>query len=284
MAAGSVLAGSITGYIQDIFADAMLVARDQNLMGALVTTFTDRTGDALRKNSEYGTATVASVAEGTDLTSEHFTPSVIATLDPAELGTQFFISDLRMESDPFMVRQDAALELGNAMAQKVETDLLGDFANFTGGTVGTAGSVMTWDKFFAARARLRAQNATPPYYCVLHEYQWYSLAKASSIASPTTAAAPQFTDDVMANYYVGRAADVLIFTTANLAVGTATKAGMFSPQALGLDWRRPPRIEPERDASRRGVELNLTAVYAHGVWRPKFGVQIIADASAPSPA
>ncbi len=283
MPAGSVLAGSITGYIQDIFEDAMLVARDTNLMAALVTTFTDRTGDALRKNSEYGTVDMASVAEGADLTSQHFTPSVISTLDPAEVGAQFFISDLRLESDPFAVRTEAAMELGNSMAEKVETDLLGNFAQLTGGTVGVAGSILTWDRFFAARARLRTQKAPPPYYCVLHEFQWYDLAQAASVAGVNQGAAPNFTDQVMSNYYVGRAADVLIFTTANLPVGTAVVAGMFSPQAIALDWRRAPRIETERDASRRGTELNMTAVYAEGVWRPRMGVQIIADATAPAP-
>ena len=37
----------------------------------------------------------------------------------------------------------------------------------------------------------------------------------------------------------------------------------------------PSRLEPERDASRRGWELNLSTVYAHGVWRPTYGVQMI---------
>ena len=52
--------------------------------------------------------------------------------------------------------------------------------------------------------------------------------------------------------------------------------------ALALDVRRAPRVERQRDASRRAEELNLSAVYAHGVWRPKFGVKIISDASIPT--
>lgn len=284
MAAGSLLAGSITGYIQDIFEDALLVARDMNVMGALVTNFTDRTGDAARKNSEYSEGTIASLSEATDLSSQHMTPSVIATLDPAEFGMQYFLSDLRVESDPFQVRTDAANSLGNAMAEHVETNLLSGFANFTGGTIGTGGTadVMTWSKFFKARALLRATKAPGPYYCVMHEYQWLQLAADASIAASVQGAAPNFTDSVMQNYYVGRAADVSIFTSVTMASGTAVTAGMFARPALGLDWRRAPRIEPERDASRRGVELNLSAVYAYGVWRPKFGVKLIADASVPT--
>lgn len=284
MAAGSLLAGSITAYIQDIYDDALLVARDMNVMGALVTNFNDRTGDAARKNSEYAEGTIQALAEADDLSSQHMTPGVIATLDPAEFGMQYFLNDLRVESDPFQVRTDAANSMGNAMAEHVESNLLGGFANFTGGTIGTGGTAdpMTWGKLFAARAVLRSQKAPGPYFAVLHEYQWHDLAKDASIAASVQGAAPNFTDDVMANYYVGRAGDLSIFTTVTLAAGTAVTAGVFSRSALALDWRRAPRIEPERDASRRGVELNLSAVYAHGVWRPKFGVKLISDASAPT--
>jgi hypothetical protein len=41
-------------------------------------------------------------------------------------------------------------------------------------------------------------------------------------------------------------------------------------------------MEAERDASRRGWELNMTAVYAHGVWRPEWGVCMTFDAAAPT--
>jgi hypothetical protein len=282
MAAGSLIAGSITAYIQDIFEDAMLVARDSNVMSALVTNFNDRTGDANRVNSLYQEGTIAALAESDDLSSQHMTPAAIATLDPAEFGMQYFLNDLRVESDPFSVRNDAATSMGNALGEHVESNLLGHFDNFTGGTVGVAGSVLTWGRFFAARAQLRNTKARPPYACVLHEYQWFDLAKDASIAAPIQGAAPNFTDEVMSRYYVGRAGDVDIYTTVTIGTGTAVFGGMFSRDALAIDWRRAPRIEPERDASRRGVELNLSAVYAHGIWRPGFGIAVLADASAPT--
>jgi hypothetical protein len=80
------------------------------------------------------------------------------------------------------------------------------------------------------------------------------------------------------------AAGCMIFESANLTPdgGDDVTAGIFSPMALALDVRRAPRIEPERDASRRATELNLSAVYAHGVWRPKFGVKLISDATVPA--
>ena len=46
--------------------------------------------------------------------------------------------------------------------------------------------------------------------------------------------------------------------------------------------RRAPRLAPQRDESRRGLELNLSTRYAYGVWRPLHGVAILSDGSAPT--
>lgn len=272
---------SPTDFVQKVYPDAMLVARDNLLMDRLVTTFGDRTGVAPRVSSEYSAASVASVAEDADMESQAFTPSALSTLTPAEVGAQFMVTDLRAESDTMNVLRDAALELGQALATKIETDLVGDFASFTGGTVGVAGSALTWGRFFAAAAQLRAQKAAGPVYAVLHPYHIHDLAKEASVAGANVNA-PNFGDEVMRMRYFAQAAGVQIFESANITAGTAAVAGMFVPTALGLDIRRAARIEPERDASRRGTELNLSAVYAHGVWRPKFGIKIIANASVPT--
>lgn len=273
---------SPTDFIQKVYEDAMFVARDQNLMASLVTTYTGE-GIAPRVSSQWSSTSISAVNDDDDLTSQAFTPTVLSTLTPSEVGAQYLITDQRAESDPFGVQQAAAVELGQAIATKIETDLVGDFGSFTGGTVGAAGSAMTWGRFFAAAAQLRAQKAPGPVYAVLHPYHWHDLASEASIAG-TNFNAPQFGDEVMRNRFVGMAAGVMIFESANIPVDGSDDAisGLFTPMALALDVRRAPRIEDERDASRRATELNLSAVYAHGVWRPKFGVKMIADASIPT--
>jgi hypothetical protein len=268
-----------TDYIQKIYEDAMFVARDNELMSNLVTNLSGQ-GIAPRVASEYSSANIVAVNDDDDLTSQSFKPTVLSTLTPSEVGAQYLVTDQRMESDPMGVMQAAAQELGFAIANKIETDLIGNFSSFTGGTAGTAGSAMTWGRFFAAVAQLRAQNAPGPYYAVLHPYQWHDLSKEAAVSGMQNT--PQFGDAVMQNRVVARAAGVTIFESSNISAGTASVAGVFAPMALALDIRRAPRIERERDASRRADEINLSAVYAHGVWRPKFGVQLIADASVPT--
>ena len=273
----------ISTYIQTIYEDALFILRENAIMPGLVTVFNDRTGLADRTGVEYSSATIATIGETDDLSSQAFTPSDLETLSPTEAGGQFFLTDSRVESDPFGVRDDAAMELGMATADKIDDDLLTDLASMTGGTVGAAGTTITWGHFFAARAQLKNQKAMPPYYCVMHEYQWHQLAK-SVAASATVTNAPQFQDEVMRRWYVGTVAEVDIFTTVDLTVDASDDAsgGMFSRSAIALDMRRAPRLEPERDASRRGWELNMSTVYATGIWRPLTGIVMTFDAATPS--
>lgn len=258
-------------FVQAIYEDAMFVARDNNVMRGLVTNFTDRTGLATRVSSKYGEATVNDIAETDDLAPQAFTPTVDQTLTPSEVGAQFFITDSRFESDPFSVRQDAAQELGMAIASKIETSMVGLFDNLTTGTVGAAGSLLTWAYFYAMLTNLRAAKAPMPYSFVCHPYQWYQLGKAVA-AGATVTNNPALQNAVGGQFYVGSVSGVNIYTTANITSGSSCYTGMFSPQAMALDMRRAPRLEWERDASRRGWELNLSSVYAYGVWRPEFGI------------
>jgi hypothetical protein len=254
----------------------------------LVTVYRDASGVNTRKNFQYNSATVNQVAEVDDLASQAFTPSLLNTLTPYEYGAQFFVTDLRMETDaPENIRTDAARELGFAAASKVESDVLGLFSSLTGGTIGASGTTLTWGHFFAAaaQARVSIKNQAAPLTAVLHEYQWFDLAKAvTPAASSLVSHTPAFADGIMADWYKGRVAGVEIFVSPNSAMlsGTDAYGAIFAREALALDWRRPLRVEPERDASRRGIEMNLSMVYAKGVWRPLHGVQIISDATAPT--
>lgn len=272
----------ISTYIQTIYDGALLVDRDNTFMSSVVRNFTDRTGLAARSNSQYGGATMNQIAETDDLVGQAFTPSVISTLTPVEFGAQYFITDSRRESDPFPVASDAATDLGLAMATKVETSLMGHFNAFTGGTIGTSGSIATWSYIMAMESLLKSNYAPYPYVLVLSPAQWFPLAKAASVASSVaTNAADSLKEAVNSMFFVKQFGGVSIFVSNNVETsGTDAYAGMFSRDALGYDLRRAPRLEAERDASRRGIELNLTSVFAHGVWRPTFGVTGIFDNQA----
>lgn len=273
----------ISALVNDIYEDALVVARDSTLAVRLVNVFTDQMGLAPRKVTEYGTVDVNQVGEDDDLASQSFNRSLLSTLTPAEYGAQIFATDSRIETDTESYRRDSAQELGTAFGQKVDTDIFGNFSSLTGGTIDSSGTTLAWSAIFNSISILRANNVPGPYVAVLHPYQWLDLA-ADVLPAGAQTNAPEFQDEVMRQFFVQRALGVDIFVSSNVAVDANDDAtgAVFNRAALAYDSRRAFRLEPERDASRRGWELNATAVYAHGIWRPTYGVQVISDASQPS--
>jgi hypothetical protein len=277
----------ISTIAQAIQEDVIFIERDTNFMSQIVKTFTDGRGGNTRTAYQYNAGTAKTIAETDDMTSEAFTPSALETLTPGEIGLQFFLTDKRIETDTIEnIRNDAATELGNAARDRIEADLLGLFSSLTGGTMGSATGTVTWGEVFAAAAVVRAssKNRAAPLYCVLHEYQWFTLAKATSVAGITLQSVPDRLVGPGGSWYVGSAAGITFYATTNITVtsGTAAYGAMFQQNAIAYDVRRPIRIEPQRDASRRGWELNMSSLYAYGVWRPTFGVAIYDTAKTPT--
>ena len=87
-------AANITAFVNTVYEGALLVARDNNVMASLVTVYNDRSGTATRSLQTYGTATINTIGETDDMSSQTLTPSVLATLTPAEVGAQFFITEI----------------------------------------------------------------------------------------------------------------------------------------------------------------------------------------------
>ena len=276
----------VSSIANDIQQNADFVIREQYQLQNLVTVFSDQSGGNLRKGYEYNKSAAVTVGESDDLTSSAFTPALKATLTPAEIGLQFFVTDLRAESEaPEDIIRDAAMELGMAAGDKIETDLISNFASLTGGTIGTAGSTITWGYLAAAISVARNANKSTrvPLSCVIHEYQWAVLAKNASIAGATVPPAHDIVNEINRIGYVAMFSGVPIYQVfAPVDTGIDFRGAVFPRNAIALDWRRRPRVEPERDASRRGTEFNMSAVYAHGVWRPALGVQFIFDAATPT--
>ena len=270
----------IATFVNTVWADALLVARDNNVMAPLVTNFGDITGLAVRKNTKYGTAVFNQITEVDDLSSQSFTPTVDQTLTPYEYGAQFFVTDSRLETDIFALRSDAASELGAAYGQKIDGFLSGLFSSFTGGTVGGTTSNMTWATFLAGLTAMRRAMAPRPWRCVLNPEQYMCLGTAIA-PGVTVTNAPQLQDEFVRQYYVNTVAGVDIYIDGNITAAATVAGGFFSPSALALDMRRPFRMEPERDASRRGIELNVSSIFAYGVWRPQYGVVIVTAGTAP---
>ena len=279
----------ITGYtdistlLPDIWEGAMLVARDNNIMSALIRNFDDASGMAPRKSTIYGTVTFRNLAETDDVVAQQYTRALKSTLTPGEVAASFFLSDQRIESDDQDIVADAARELGVGYAQKIETDIISQFGSVTGGTIGTNATAMTWGKILAAQSVLRAANAPMPYTVALHPYQWHNLGTALTVAATTQPTRSGLTDSLVNNFFVGNAYGIDFFVTSNVPITSSAANGiMFSRDALALDVRRASRLERDRKVSRRGWELVMSAVYGFGTWRPEWGITLAGTCVAPS--
>lgn len=285
MAAGQTLYSDISSLVNNIQGNSLFTLRQTNV---LVNTVTVLSGEGMnpRTGYDWGSLSVKSVGEGDDVAPEVFDKSLRVTLTPSRKAAQVFLSDQRLASDWEMVSQATSLELGNAFSNHVDTTLAGHFSSLTGGTVGSAGSALTWNNILDAHAIMHAAGVPAPYYCVIHTYQYLDLVKEIATSStPSFQDAPQFRDRMINSYFMNTLlGDVIFAVTGNVSVDGSDDAtgAMYSPLALAYDLRRPFNIRPERDESREGFELNASLWYASGVWDASRGVQIISDASAPS--
>jgi len=251
------------------------------VMPSIVQVFNDQVGLRPRRDDKYTEGTVATLTEGTDLTSaQSINRTPFGTLTPKEIGNFTVITLDRIASDPISdIVADLAEWATFQVREQVEKDLLAAFPNFTGGTVGNAGSALTWDTIINGQALLRAAGVPGPYNVVLHEYAYTKLATARANALPIV-----FQQKLLdANrYYLGSFGDMDFYTTGVLAAGTAVKQGIFSKKAVAYDNRRPIMIEGQYFVTLRGTKYVLTHEYAAGAWRTDHGVQIVSDASVPS--
>ena len=279
----------VSGIAQSVQEDAYFIVREAALMPSLVTVYNDMSGLNTRKSYKYNNGTAKDITDADDLTSEAFTPSPDQTLTPSEIGLQFFISDARAESDvPENIINDAARELGFAATDRLETDLIGEMANLTGGAIGAAGTAITWGSVAPAIPVPRNANkaASKPLAAVIHRYQWAVLAKNASVAGASVVNAPQLQDQITRSggnsVQVATFMGVPVYQVFGGVSGTDFTGGVFPRESIALDWRPMIRVRPQRDESRRGLELNMSAIYAHGIWRPELGVKMTFDASAPT--
>ena len=276
---------NLNSLYNDIFEDALFVARESTLMVQLVRNFSANNFYA-RKGGIYSTATVQTLTEGEDLANaQSFNKTLKYTLTPYEKGAQFILTDLMIMNDPDDARQAASFELGSAMAQKIDTDMVNLFSSFSTDKGPGAGSTATIADFAAAISVLRNNKApVQNLQVVLHPYHWHDIWVELGQPSANQAFLGDAANQALRDFWMGRFLAVNWYVSANISVDGSDDAvsGVFNSQALGFDSRIAPYLETERDASLRATELNMVAGYAVGVLRDEFGVKYTADATEPS--
>lgn len=267
----------------NIYEDAIFVAREMNLMAALVYNYEGGTM-ATRYMGIRPQVTAQTKAEGVDFANPTtFGINTKMELTPSTAFAQVVVTDEDVMTDPSDVQQSAARELGGAIATKVDVDLLGLFSSFTTGK-GTANAALTIKLVAAGIAVLRNAKAPSPINVVLHPYGWFDVWVELGQPAATYDFLGEVANQALRDYAVGAWIGARWFQNANISVDSSDDAysGVFHGDALALDTRRRPTMEVERDASKLADEVNMHMMYGVGIRRDEFGVYLLHDAAEPT--
>ena len=277
------MAGSTTTTLNDllpqIVAEAMFVANERSIMRGLVKNFMLPAGQGKTVTVPiYPVQSAAALTEG-----EEASNTAVATdgktLTVSTVAIRTLVTDLVKASAASNVVADLGRLFGEAIAKKIDTDLVGLFSGFSTG-VGTNTSALSAATIANAVARLRA-NSVPGdmLACVVHPYVAYDLKKdlTNTWQNPNGGI---IQNEAMSQGYVGMLFGVPVFESANIVDTTGDSVGaVFHRDALGLAMIGDIAIETQRRASYVGDDVIAYAHYGVGELYDGYGVKITADSS-----
>jgi hypothetical protein len=197
-----------------------------------------------------------------------------AVLTVSEVGLTAQISDLAIMASSSNVVADIGRLFGEAIARKMDSDLLSNVASFSAG-VGGASTTATAALIFQAIAKLRSQGYDTSNDCaiVLHPNVAYDVA--STLTSTFAAPASAVGNSALENGFMGMLGGVPVYQS-SLVNNTGTTGDyngvVFHKDALGLAMMKDITIESQREATKRGFDIVGSAIYGHGILYNSAGV------------
>ena len=263
----------------EIVAEAQFVINEKSIMKNLVKNYAISGGGKSVEVPIYAAVAAAAVSEAADLSNTAINPSSV-TITAAEVGIMTTLTDLARNSAPRNVAGDIGRLFGEAIAKKMDQDLLALFDGFST-AVGTDSAALSPATIFNAASTLRALGLpVEETYCVLHPKVAFDLK--SGLTNTFAGLSTDLSNEALRGGFIGQIAGIKIFETGNMSntgTGGDFKGGMFHKDALALAMMQDIKIETQRDASLRADEIVATAVYGVGELHDSYGVEVLADSS-----
>jgi hypothetical protein len=281
--ANETTSSSISELYTEIIQEAIFTFQETSVMRPLVTTYNIAGQGKQIAVPIFPTVSASAVAEGTDLSNTEVNPTE-TTITASEVGVMTTLTDLARESSSRPIAQDIGRVFGEAIAKKVDTDLVDLFASFASGNdLGAAGTELTADLLLKAESTLRALNVPRPYYAVFHPKAVFNLKKTLTQAgySGTATALSSTGENVFGSGFVGNIFGIDVYENANITVDGSDDSvgGVFHPMSLGLAMKMDFKLETQRDASLRATEIVGTVTYGSGVVKDDYGCQVTVDSA-----
>ena len=255
-----------------ITAEALFVASEKSLMKGLVKNYTIPAGQGKTITVPiYPNQTAAAMTEATAPTATAISTDGV-TLTVSEVGLRATVSDLSIMASASNVVADIGKLFGEAIARKMDTDMMASFNTFSG-VVGGVGEGLsgtaTAAKLFEAIAKLRSNGYDTSNDCAIVLHPNIAFDVASTLTSTFAAPAGQVGNSALANGLMGTLGGVPVYQSSlvNLADGSTAGdygCGIFHKESIGLAMMQDIKIESQREATLRGFDIVGSAIYATG--------------------
>ena len=141
--ANETTSSTISELYTEIVAESLFVAQEQSIMRGLVRNYTIAGGGKSVEVPIYSAVSAANVNEATDLSNTAVNPTSV-TITASEKGIMTTLTDLARNSAPQNVAADIGRLFGEAIAKKMDQDLIALFDGFST-SIGGAGTELTID-------------------------------------------------------------------------------------------------------------------------------------------
>ena len=236
----------------------------------------------------FPTIASASIGDGTALSNTSYT-TLSKTITCAEAGVMVTLTDLARDAATEDLAAALGKQMGNSLAEKIDTDLANLFSTFSD-QLGGSGTELTADLIFQAASVLRSNKASGPYYGVFHPKQMFNLKKqlTNAGANVINHNISDVGNAALREGIVGSIAGVTLIESTVIAENDSAGnqvGGVFNSDALAYVLKRDIRIENIRVPSVRGEEWVASVAYGVGgvmdgnSSRPGYGVGITVDAN-----
>jgi len=279
------MAGSTTVTLNDllptIVQEALFVANERSIMRGLVKNY--NLGMAQGKTIQvpiYPVQTAAALTEGNEFDNTAVSTDV-ATFTVGQVGIRTLVTDMAIQASASNVVSDLGFLFGNAIAKKIDQDLMGKFESFTTNVIGSSSTTITAALVMQGLTKLKSAGVpTEGLACVLHPSVAYDLKAAltnQGAVAFTGGAYGPVANQAMMDGYVGNLFGMQVFESSNVPLITSGAAGdysgaIFHRDALGFGLMRDIQIETQRRASYLGTDLVASAIYGTGVVYEGYGV------------
>jgi N4-gp56 family major capsid protein len=276
---------TLNDLLPSIVAEALFVASEKSIMRGLVRNFTLSPGQGKTVTVPIFPKVTAGAL--TETTAPTFTAVSTdgATLTVSEVGLTAQVSDLAMMASSSNVVADIGRLFGEAVARKMDIDLMALFMALSTNTVGGVTTTATPALIFQAIAKLRSQGYDTSNDCaiVLHPNVAYDVA--SVLTSTFAAPASAIGNSALENGFMGMIGGVPVYQSSLVPVETGGSAAgdyacaVFHKDAFGLATMKDITIETQRQAAKRGFDIVGSAIYGVGELYDAAGVRMIFDSS-----